>query len=353
MRIAFFWESNGLSLTKANPYAALLARALTDCGVEVVAGYAHEFTEDWLRANQGHIQVLHMNWLHIMYPAPDLSSRLAAAEAFIGNLALARELGYKVVWTVHNLYPHDSANLALDRLVRLAVTQLATGIIVHCAHAGDQVARHFHRRDDVVVIPHGNFIAAYPNEISRAEARQRLGFDDDHFVYLFFGNVRLYKGLEQLLEVFKSLPGEHLRLLLGARVYNDYGERFAEQAAQADPRIVLRTSRFFANEEFQLLFNAADVGVFPFVNVLTSGSVITALSFDLPVIIPAVGCLPELLTADAGLIYDPAEPEALRQAMQSIQARDNTAMRAAARQIAHSLDWASIAEQTIAVYGRG
>ena len=138
--------------------------------------------------------------------------------------------------------------------------------------------------------------------------------------------------------------------MLGAKYYTEYGEQVVASISATDSRVVVRSSRFFANEELQLLFNAADVGVFPFSEVLTSGSVITALSFSIPVIVPAVGCLPEVAFPPAGIVYDPEDADGLRRAMLEIQERDIFAMSLAARRRAQELDWAQIAKQTQLVY---
>ena len=350
MRAVFFWEAAGLSLDQANPYGGLLARALADVGVEMVAGYDEQLNEQWLRANRATVDVLHLNWPHYMYFAADLADSVTRCAAFISNLALARALGYKIVWTVHNLYPHDRVHFSLDRLARLALTQLTTAIITHCEYARTLVQQHFHCTDNVFVIPHGHFIDVYPNTISRSAARRRLGIATDQFVYLFFGNVRAYKGLENLLETFVRLPGEQQTLLLAAKVYNDYGDQFVEHARQTDSRIIVAPSRFFANDAFQLYFKAADVGVFPFLDVLTSGSTITALSFGLPVIVPAVGCLPELVDERVGICYDQQQPDALYTAMRAIQQRDLRTISQAAYQRAQALDWSTIARLTLAAY---
>lgn len=350
MRGIFFWEAAGLSLDRANPYGGLLGRALADVGVELLAGHPHELTKAWLHANQGHVDFLHLNWPHHLYDAPDLASRVVRCAEVIDNLTLARTLGYKLIWTVHNLYPHDSENRELDHLARLAITQLATAVIVHCQHARDLVKEHFYRTEGLFVIPHGHFIDPYPNTLNRAEARRQLGIGADRFVFLSFGNVRRYKGWETLVETFAALPGDYLCLLLAAKIYSDYGETLVAEIRQADPRIVVSPSRFFANAEFQRYFNAADVGVFPFLDVLTSGSVITALSFGLPVITPTVGCLPELVDEEVGIRYDQRQPDALRQAMAEIQHRDVAALREAAYQRAVGLDWGAIAQATVAAY---
>jgi glycosyltransferase involved in cell wall biosynthesis len=238
----------------------------------------------------------------------------------------------------------------LDRLARLAITHLATALIVHCQRARTLVREHFFRQDGVFVIPHGNFIDAYPNTLTREEARQRLGLPEERFVYLFFGAVRPYKGLERLLEVFSGLKGEHLTLLLAARVYDPYSAKVVERATQADPRVVVCPSRFFLAEELQLYFNAADVVVLPFHDILTSGSLITALSFGRPVIVPATGCLPETVDDNMGILYDPRQPHALAQAMEVIRQRDLDACGVAAFRRAESLSWETIARLTLEAY---
>lgn len=350
MRSVFYWESAGLSLTKANPYGGLLARAMADLGVEVTAGHGRDLDEDWLLENWGRIDVLHLNWPHILYDAPDLESRVSRCAALIGHLGLARSLGYKVVWTVHNLYPHDRTHFDLDRLARLAISSLATALIVHCEQARSLVRRHFFRKDGVFAIPHGHFVDVYPNTLSSAEARQRLGIAQDSLVYLFFGNLRPYKGVEILLDAFCGLKGQDLRLLLAVKERDAYSTALIERARQLDPRILVHTAHFFPNEDFQLFLNAADVAVLPFLEVLTSGSAITALSFGRPVIAPATGCLPELLDNSVGIVYDPGEAGALGQAMQTIRKHDAAAYGRAAYRRARSLSWDSIARLTLEAY---
>ena len=353
MRSVFFWEAAGLSLDRANPYGGLLARAMREVGVELEAGQPETLTKAWLHENQGKINVLHLNWPNYMYSGEALEAQLRLLTELIDNLALARLLGYRIVWTVHNLYPHESNSRDLDHLAQTAITHLANAVIVHCEHARELVRKHFHRTAGVYVINHGNFIYPYPNEVGRDEARRRMGLNDDHFVFFYFGNVRRYKGIERLIEVFQSLPGEHLRLLLGAKFFTEYGQELVASVPPDDPRVMLRSSRHFANDEFQYLFNAGDVGVFPFLEVLTSGSVITAFSFGMPVIAPSVGCLTELVPPEAGIVYSGADEEGLRRSMLEIQEREMGPMREAAWARAHSLDWGEIAVQTRQVYESG
>jgi len=350
MQALIFWEPSGFSLDRNNPYASLLARAMEAHGVRSVAGFRENLTPDWLRAHRDSFDVLHLHWPWGLYHGADLEETTRRCAALIDALFLARSLGYKVVWTMHNLYPHDSPTRDLDHLARLGVTACASAVIVHCRHARDLLARHFHRREAVFTAPHGHFCEAYPNAVSQSEARAKFGFNDSHFVYLFFGNVRTNKGVDRLLESFLTLRGEHLRLLFAARICSDYGACVVARAREADPRIVLRESKFYANEEFQWFFNAADLAVFPFTDILTSGTAITALSFHCPVLVPAIGCLPELVDASVGAIYDPAAPSGLDRALDAGRAIRREALRPGIEQKLRELSWDGIAHTTLEAY---
>ena len=350
MRVVFYWGKAGLGFEGNNPYGPLLARAMAGLGVDLEAGYDEDLSESWLVENRDRVDVLHLNWPSYMYNTADMGESVRKCSELIGHLTRARSLGYRIVWTVHNLYPHERPHPGLDRLARLAITQLATALIVHCEYGRGQVAAHFHRTHGIFTIPHGHFIDVYENTMSRDEARRELDIVDEAFVYLFFGNVKRYKGVESLLEIFSRLPGEHLRLLLAAKLNSDYSAEVVARAHAGDPRILTQTAEFFPDEELQLFFNAADVMVLPFVDMLTSGSAITAMSFARPVIAPGIGCLPELLDDAPESYTTPRAGDGLERAMKEIRERDLTAISEGAFQRAKALSWESIAESTLSAY---
>ena len=112
----------------------------------------------------------------------------------------------------------------------------------------------------------------------------------------------------------------------------------------------MRASPHIPNDELQLYLKAADVVVLPFLDILTSGSAITALGFGRPVIVPAIGCLPELMDERMAVLYDPQAADGLRQALMAARQRDLVAAGAAAYDHARSLAWDKIARQTLEAY---
>lgn len=350
-RVVFYWEERGIGLDdeRVNPYGGLLARGLAPLGVTMEPGW--RIDTEWVRAQHGRVDVLHMNWLHKFYADPDREVRQARFRELVEGLVLARRLGMRLVWTVHNLYPHETHDAQTDRRGRRLVCALAHAVIVHCEHARALVAEHFGRTKDVFTIPHGNFMDVYPNTVGRAEARNALGLPEDAFVYVFFGNIRAYKGVERLLEVFSKMPGERLRLVIAGRLHPNYQGPLRDGLDTLDERIVFRPGTV-SIQEMQTYFNAADAAVMPFVDTLTSGSAITALGFGCPVILPTVGCLPELLAGrPCGVVYDHQEPDGLRRAMEAVRESNGRATREGALAKARDLDWDTIAQKTLAAYG--
>ena len=363
MHVGFFWDPSLFDYrgTLGNPYGGLLVEALQKHGLTFERLEYHLATggqrpeglkEKWVWRQRGRVQVLHLHWLSELYAADSAVAAWLKLARLGWTIALARLLGYRIVWTLHNLLPHERPHAGVDVAGRFLMAALAHAVICHCEYARRAFARRFRRRRNVLVIPHGNFLAAYPNTISKAEARERLDIAPNAFVYVVFGNIRNYKGHDELLEAFGRLRGDHLRLLIAGMRYRYRPGRFNLDGL-ADPRVMLRDGRVEI-DDLQVIFNAADVAVFPYLAALTSGALITALGFARPVISSHVGCIPEVVDRpEIGTLLPPGDVAALAAAMEQAQGWDLDARGAAAYQRARELRWDAIARETLKAYGLG
>lgn len=332
-----------------NPYQYLLAQALAPLDVRVQHSSALP-SERWLVANRGRVELLHLHWLHTLYNSGRKSSPLYLAR-FVEKLVCARSLGYKLIWTAHNIMPHERTFPPIDSIGRLAVMIFAHAIIVHCEYAKNEISKRFLRKNGIHVIPLGHYGVLYPYSVPKEEARRTLDIDRHAFVYLFFGKIRPYKGVERLIRAFEQLDDQDVNLLVAGECPEEEHRRRLLHLTQGNGRIRLFLD-FVPDEAVQRYFAAADVLVAPFSEVLTSSSVMLALSFGRPVIAPALGCLPELITSQAGVIYDPMNEEALLKALQSIRGRDVETMGREAYRLSRApdFDWECIAEKTKEIY---
>jgi beta-1,4-mannosyltransferase len=351
MRVAYYYQQATrlrLGASNTNPYGELLCQALERRGIAVE--FAVDISPQYLHDNCGRIDLLHLNWPQYDYYDNDAATMFRRMVRFVRWLALARQLGYRLVWTAHNLYPHNRRHQRIDYVCRFAICRLATAVIAHCDAAARAVRRAFFRWRKLFVIPHGNYLGVYPNGCTRAEARACLGVPEGAFAYGFFGNMQPYKGIEELIDSFRRLPGKDAWLVMSGGGNPDYLARIRERVAD-QPRIVLRTHDEWApSDDVPVIMNAADVIALPYVATLTSGSVVLALSWAKPVIAPALGCLPVTVEANAGILYQPGSADPLIRAMTEIRDWDIAAASAAALDCAKRFDWDRIAARTVDAY---
>jgi glycosyltransferase involved in cell wall biosynthesis len=329
-----------------NPYQHLLTAALQKQNVTVHHLDAMPSLR-WLRAHRSRVAILHLHWLYGLYMRHLLTP--ARYAAFLARFHYARRLGYKIVWTAHNILPHRMPFPPMHRYVRRLMMQQAEAVIVHCEYGRSQLRALFPRQKPIHTVPIGTYAGVYPDDVSRSTARQHLQVAPEQFVYLFLGNISAYKGLRKFVQIFLAQAGPNDLALIAGR--NRDGRLVADLEEQAAQEVRLCVyAQFIPDEEMQYFLRAADVMVAPFTKILTSSSVIVGMAYGLPVIVPDLGCMPELVTPAAGIVYPASAPDGLAEALAEIKQRNTAVMGQAGQQIASQLDWDDIAAQTAAIY---
>ena len=330
-----------------NPYVRLLHHGVRTAGIQCQLD--RDFGLPWLKAHRDLVDVVHIHWLEMLYLYPRFGQRLRRTLSVIAAILLARMWGIRLVYTVHNLDPHEQPHPAWARLVNWFIFHFADAIHVHDAAMAARVTRRYGRRRDLHIIEHGNYVGAYPDECTREEARQRLRIDSGALVYLFLGQVRRYKGLEELLDAYETTRDNASVLLIAGRARDEsYGREIeAAAAGRAGVRVHLG---FVPDDEVQYYMRAADVCVFPYQHVTSSGAAILALSFGVPVIAPRAGCFVDLIGDARGILYDADNPGALAEALGLVRDMDLSKARRAALAYARTLDWTVIGSQHASLY---
>jgi len=167
-------------------------------------------------------------------------------------------------------------------------------------------------------------------------------------VYLIFGQIRRYKGIKGAIISFKKVSSEgDILLVAGAYKDRDY-EKEVRKLCEDKPNIIL-IPKFIEDSEVQLYFNAADVILFPYLRIFTSGNLFLALSFGKPIVAPAMGCIPELVDKSFALLYDPKSKDGLSEAMLQAKSLDMSKASQAAYRRALDFSWSENAEKTYKV----
>ena len=302
----------------ANPYQACLSQALGRIGAAVELRRHLKGLVGQVLRRVSRVKIVHVHWLP-SYPAT-LTGWMRAL-LYLGRLGVLRLLGRPMVWTVHNLRSHEEKSQAVERFITRRVAAMSDRILVHSPRAVDLLVKGHGSvsAEKVAVVPHGNYLGYYRNEIGREDARRTLGLDPDALGFLFLGNIRPYKGVPELLEAFRGLPDPGNFLLVAGRPMTpEYGEGICAEAA-GDDRIRVDCRRI-EDDELQIYLNASEVVVFPYSQILTSGAVVLAMSFGKACIAPRLGCIPDVLGPEGAFLYDPDDRGGLAAALR--QARE-------------------------------
>lgn len=333
----------GLDIGVDNPYTKLLYEAVRSDDVQV------EDFRPW-KALRRRYDILHIHWPEYYLVHPNWMKALVGTLGVLACIGWLRIRGTKVVWTVHNLRSHNFPRPRLERLYWRVFPRLVNGFLAATPAGVDQARRQFPRLRSLpgFVVPLGTYLTAYPNDITRDEARRRLRLGPRQPLVVFLGVIAKYKNVPALARVFRQLPDPEARLAIAGRFDAPEEEAATREAADGDSRISIFSGYVDAND-LQVFLNAADLVALPFREILNSSSALLALSFGKPVLVPALGAMPELQAgfgADWVRLYEgELSAEELLAALQ--WSRDSNKPQL---NFAPSLEWSEIGRSTLAAY---
>ena len=336
---------------KSNPYMQLLTESLAAQGIETGLAYPGDWTLREAVQAHGRPDVIHIQWQHPLFLASRLDKTIVRAILFFWQWLTLRLQGVRFVWTVHETLHFGTRRAGWEMAASRLLARLVDRIIVHCETAVPLVADEF--RVDAArfsVVPHGHYDGYYPPAPDQAAARADLGLPADAPIILFFGHIRPYKGADKLIETFTRLDMPRARLILLGEPHAAtpwLAPQLTEQAA-ADDRIITRFE-YIPDDELAVYLAACDIVVLPYTDSLTSGAAILAGSYGRPILAPKLGCMGEF-PAGAAILYDPAAPDGLMQALARVPAAPLAEMGQAARRYWLQFPWTLVAADTAAIY---
>lgn len=325
----------------ANPYQILLKQELNKLGIRVIGNPPLSLLR--LLLGRDGLDVVHVHWPHGTYKTSLQCLHVLAV------LVAYRLLKNNVVWTVHELDAYESRHPKRDAWFRSAVMKLSRRLIVHGEHTRQVLIRDHDFRRPINIARHPSYIGCYKDEVTREQARARFGLPDDARIYLYFGYIKPYKGVEDLIQAFGRVSDEGAILLIAGKPLDESIRQKVEALAAADARV--RTYlKYIADDDIQNYFRAADVVIFPFRNTQTSGSLMLAMSYGRPIIAPRIATLPEYVDSSSGILFDPDRSGDLARAINDASRAPLEQLAHAARQRAESLRWADMANVHLSAY---
>lgn len=272
----------------SNAYNSILYSALQKQGVEIVEKFC------WKNLRKA-------NFWHIHWPESFLNDRYRIASLYwlsvlLWRYFLCKRFGLKIIWTVHNIRPHESRYPHLEQWFYRWFPKQCNGFIFLSQYSQTQFLAQTPAAQNIpfLLTRHGHYQSILNSNLNQEQARKQLGFDSNQQIWLFFGMLRSYKNLPALIRTFKKFhqPNTHLYLCGSTGTDKRIINQLQQEIGQ-DPCIHLNCKRL-SEIELECFVKAADRIVIPYERVTNSGSILYAFSCGKPVLSTRVGSLPEI-----------------------------------------------------------
>jgi glycosyltransferase involved in cell wall biosynthesis len=276
--------------------------------------------------------------------------------------------GKKIAFTAHNVNGarRDSKDSLLNRITLGIQYRLCDHIFVHTEKMKNELCRGFNVGEDVVTVIRYPINNAIPDTgLTPVEAKKHLDLRIDERVILFFGKVRPYKGIEQLIAAFSQLSADgsvKYRMIIAGEPNKDAQAylrtlQYAVDSTCSAHQVILRF-QFIPDEDLELYFKGADVLVLPYKEISQSGVLFLAYSFGLPVVATDVGSFREdIVEGKTGFLCRPDDPADLARAVRTYFASELFKnLRERRREITEyantAYSWNAVAESTCNAYAK-
>ena len=282
------------SSKELNPYNWLLYTNLQAAGLRVA-----EFS--WRHVVKLQVpDVFHVHWPERYALAPGWRWRKCVDFVlFHLYLRFIRSCGGKVVWTAHNVFAHDAARTRLNEFLWKSFLGTVDGVIYLSWASKRQMEASYPALalKNSTVIQHGDYLDWIAEASAGARrdlpTRESLGIPARATVFLAFGLIRPYKGIDLLIEEFMRLGRSDTHLVVAGYVSKAHlKQRIVELSGGASNiHCILRRTD---DDELVKLLELSDIVVLPYRQITNSGAALLALSARRPILGPRMGSLPEV-----------------------------------------------------------
>jgi beta-1,4-mannosyltransferase len=288
-----------------NPFQYQMIAFLRINGFEVRTGKKRKFGSIYSHVKDFDPEIVYFDWVHSFILGRSLVWSYIKSLLFIAEIIYLSSIKkIKIIHTLHNTQNHLQLRLSLERVVYVFFLKHCSKIRVYSEAVKQEAVQQFNISPDrISIIQDIPYHQYYISSNTKKNSREHLNIEETAFVFLFFGRIKTYKGLENLIQSFLSTARQDDCLLIaGANTDQEYVLKLKSLSCH-DPKIIW-FDRFIAKEEVQYFFNAADIVVLPFIRIDHSGTIDLAMSFRKPVITLKTDATKALLAHQEILLFE-------------------------------------------------
>lgn len=243
------------------------------------------------------VDIFHIHWPESMLNEKKTIKKLFKLMKFFLILNFMKLKNVKILWTAHNFRPHArNKSYLLENIFYKKWLSFIDGILFLSDASQKEFFNHYTQNNILSkVIPHGHYIDYYSSKSPTNYLKDLFKIDSSDFVVGHYGLIKRYKNIVLLLKEFRKIKNPNIKLIIGGKIGNNEKELHNEicKNAKLDERVILY-EQFIEDRELIELHGFTDLCIYPYSDIVNSGSVINSLSLGCKVIAPKNKYMSEL-----------------------------------------------------------
>lgn len=246
--------------------------------------------------------ILHYHWLEFQ----DMKSLFGMIYK-VKIIWFYRFLGGKIIWTIHNLKPHDGLWLGFHKKLHRWMAKKSDVILVHSTSQIDEVCNRYSiEHSKIEVIPHPVFPAEITDKSSAIDvlnSRFSLNLKPSMNIVGAFGAISKYKNFEKTIEALDESNFSGKFLIFG---YVKKGQQsvhnFLDHASKKYSWLIYKPG-FVQEKDIPAIMSSMDFCLFNFTDIHNSGGIEMARSYKRKIIAPRIGILKDLESHEDSYLF--------------------------------------------------
>lgn len=243
------------------------------------------------------------------------------------RIAYLKKRGTKFIYTRHNSRPHYYNAITYTAY---NIIESSCDMVVHMGQFSYDEFKQQYPQSNNIIIPHHIYENTYNENITREEARNKLGLSPDKFIITAFGKFRLKEEMSIVVKSFLKFkcknkyllaprllpfsPHAHTKNLL-KRVISNILYHTCKFACKLFSMQADNNEKIISNEDLPYYIIASDLLLIQRKRILNSGNLPLAFLFRKVVVGPNYGNIRDILKESHNPIFNPEDMGSIVQAL--------------------------------------
>ena len=285
--LKYYCSYPSVKLKKDNPFLGLLSKHLYDLDWE------HKFIKFRtfsLILNRNKIKLLWFHWPSSIWRRGSLFLRIFKIFRFFYHIYLAKILGYKIVWSSHNVLPHESQFMSFELIIRKLFVKNVDLVIGHAKTVLTMLNEQNIYPNKYILAIHGHYEDVY-NKKNIKISRTTLGFKRKDIVVFLKSSGKNYESAFNFITDSLLFDLKNIKLLV-------VGEKTVEHPN------VKHVLGFVDDIDLSQYLSISNFVCIPYNQITTSGLYFLALTFNKPVIAKRIPFFEAHTKEGTSLLYE-------------------------------------------------